>query len=942
MYRGVRAGRLDAPTFAATGRWSSGTTGWQVLWDTATGVPARLFGRGIPAPDTVASASAAERVARAVLAERIELLAPGAHPDDFRLASNHVDDGLRTVGFLQYHRGVRVLGGQISFRFKRDRLVAIASEALPHVQVRGAGPILASEQIRPAALSWPGGTAPARLRNVDGPYLLPRLLDHRVAGYRLVHRALVASGHSELWEVFVDALTGAPVERRQALQHASGTIFYNVPDRYPERGRINRPAQGAHYLVAGAAALASDLGVVSWDGNGELDIAAQVTGRQVEVVNDAGERAAAAFTLAPGSAVTWDARDDEFVDAQLSTFIYTTAAKEYARRFAGTLPFLDQQLRAVVNLGQQCNAFFDGNAIHFFTAGAGCENTGRLADVVYHEFGHALHVAALLPGAGNLDAALSEGLADYLAITITNDPGMGRGFFHDDEPLRQLDPAHGEQRWPEDVGEVHQTGTIIAGALWDLRKALIALHGHEAGVTRADRLFYAVMQRAADISSSYVEVLVADDDDGDLANGTPNICAINQAFGRHGLRIFDARVSQPGAQPPEAAGTALTLRIDGLQPTCPGDAVQTATVEWHLRDAPDRAGSLSLAPSGVQFAGLLPPQEQTGVVRYRVRVDFGDGSSLYLPANPADPFYEMFVGTVVPLYCSDFESDPFAAGWSHGLLRGSADEGADDWQWGAPQRRPGSWDPNVAHSGLRVLGNDLGAPDYDGLYQPEKLNYLLGPAVATGRYSDVRLHYWRWLSVEDGHYDRATITANRQSVWYNLDSDEGESSSTHHRDQEWRFHDVPLSRAIEESSVQVMFELASDGGLEFGGWNVDDLCIVAVADSICGDGRVTGAEQCDQGDGNSDVEIDGCRMNCRLAHCGDGTVDSDEACDDGNRLDGDACTARCGPPPVRESGGCRVPPAGGTGPGAWWLLLALLAPGLRACARSRAATRRMR
>ncbi|MCD4750906.1 MAG: hypothetical protein K8R59_16150 [Thermoanaerobaculales bacterium] len=53
------------------------------------------------------------------------------------------------------------------------------------------------------------------------------------------------------------------------------------------------------------------------------------------------------------------------------------------------------------------------------------------------------------------------------------------------------------------------------------------------------------------------------------------------------------------------------------------------------------------------------------------------------------------------------------------------------------------------------------------------------------------------------------------------------------------------------------------------------------ADVVCGNGYIELGELCDRGALNSDVEVDGCRMNCRRAYCGDGVVDSGEQCDDG-------------------------------------------------------------
>ena len=58
----------------------------------------------------------------------------------------------------------------------------------------------------------------------------------------------------------------------------------------------------------------------------------------------------------------------------------------------------------------------------------------------------------------------------------------------------------------------------------------------------------------------------------------------------------------------------------------------------------------------------------------------------------------------------------------------------------------------------------------------------------------------------------------------------------------------------------------------------------------CGDGEVTGNEQCD--DGNT-IDGDGCSHQCREERCGDQTQDVGEECDDGNVACGDGCSPVC-------------------------------------------------
>jgi MYXO-CTERM domain-containing protein len=613
-----------------------------------------------------------------------------------------------------------------------------------------------------------------------------------------------------------------------------------------------------------------------------------VTGDFIRVNNSAGAEATTTLSLTEGGSAVWEAQG-EYADAQLTTFIHGNIVKEYVRGFSD-LEYLDQLLPANVNVNDSCNAFYNGDSINFFRSASGCGNTGRIADVVYHEFGHAIHDNSIIAGVGAFDGAASEGLSDFLAATITGDPAMGRGFFGSDAPLRHVDPANAEHVWPDDIGEIHYTGLIIAGALWDMRKALVADLGEMEGVAVANRIFYQAMRRAVDIPTMYFEALAADDDDGDLSNGTPHICQINAGFTVHGLREITAIGSKLSVAPPHQDGYVLSLALTGLFHECPSDETNAAEVEWRLRGQPEVGGllAMSLGPTG--FEAMIPTQPDGSIVEYRVSVAFEDGEEETYPKNPADPYYELFVGHVEPLYCTDFETDPFAEGWTHGLSGGEPGEGADDWQWGQTQSPPESADPSRPYSGDSVLGNDLGADSFNGDYQTDKINYAESPVIDTTGYEVVRLQYRRWLTVEDHRFDTATIYADGEPVWANAESNDGDID---HVDSEWRFSDVDLSAQAADGNVVLRYELSSDGGMNLGGWTVDDFCVVGYVPTVCGDGLVTGLEPCDDGASNSDTDADACRTDCVVAACGDGVLDSEEECDDAN-LDGDdGCDAEC-------------------------------------------------
>jgi MYXO-CTERM domain-containing protein len=463
----------------------------------------------------------------------------------------------------------------------------------------------------------------------------------------------------------------------------------------------------------------------------------------------------------------------------------------------------------------------------------------------------------LQEGVGLFDGAVSEGASDYLGATITGTSALGRGFFQGTEdPLRELDPPNFEYRWPDHIGEVHDEGRILGGTLWDLRKALVAKYGESLGVQKTDAIWFGGIRRSVDMPSWYLEALITNDDDGDLQNGTPDVCEINAAFAAHGLyQPLGGMLELEQVELPDGSHELTLSYPSASAQLCPLDVEPTAVLRHRLR-AP--AGQSPGDATEVVFAetepGLLhaviPPQPIHTVTQFQVELDWGNGTTAMQPDNRADEWYEFFTGPTVEIWCSDFEGED---GW---VLDGQ-------WSIGAPQG--GGGDPGEPYDGTNVAGV---AGEFPGIYAPWSGSRMSSPTIDTTGHEVVRLQYRRWLTVEDGVFDQAWITANGEPVWRNFTSGSPGFGSVHHRDHEWRFHDIDLTSVIgEDGQLNLEFDLASDGGLEFGGWNVDSLCVVGHEPAVppvmgaggCGDGSVQSYEQCD--DGNLD-NGDGCSSGC--------------------------------------------------------------------------------
>lgn len=890
---------------------------WAASWDAATGVPSRIWGSGLSAPGASANPAIAERIARQTLVDHIALLAPGSSPSDFDLVSNHSDGDIRSIGFIQ-HAGTGaerrvVVGGQVSFRFKRDRLFVMGSEALPDVQV-ATTPRLTAKAVRDRSLSMLRRELllpDAPVSDAGDEVVLPLVADDGVLGYRIVRPVTIDGRGKGKYLGYVDASTGVVIAVRQQNEFTTGTVLYHSVDRYPAKQRVDRPAPRAHVGVAAVPQTTGGDGSVTWSTSGAVTVTTSVLGDLVAVANQATSKTSpsASLQIAPSSSAVWDASAVVEDDAQVQVYLSINIAKEFVRtQLDPAMATLDDTLVANANIDDTCNAFFDpGNGtttpptVNFFHATDKCQNTGLLQDVVFHEFGHDVHAHEVIPGVGAVDGGMGEGVADFFAANITGDHNLAPGFFYTDQPLRDLDPVDSEYRWPDDLGEVHKTGLIFGGLFWDLRTALITQYGEDAGIAKSRALFVAAIRRSVGIPSTLIEVLAANDDDGDLSNGTPDECLIRGVYARHGLHGATGSVVAPGSLTVDAPSVGVIVGLTNLVSRCHSDDISAVTLDWSPSPSgvPEAGQAAAASIDASKYYGQIPIAPHDSVL-YKANVQFVDGSTLTFPDNRADTQYQLYQGLTIPLYCTRFDTDPFQEGWT----TGTDTDAPSPWKWGA--LAGGASNPTEPFTGSHVLAQVLG-----GDYKAKSYSYVQMPAIDVGQYSDVRLQYRRWLTVEDSHFDQARITTNGTQAWVNFNSDKGDSSNTEHLDLEWRFHDVPLSGFFLGHQMTIAFDLRSDEGLQFGGWNLDDLCVVANPLSICGDGVQSATEECDDGASNADAP-DACRSYCRKPICGDGIVDSNEECDAGPGGD-PGCTAQCHPVALEVVGGCCSGTGGATG-----------------------------
>jgi hypothetical protein len=282
-----------------------------------------------------------------------------------------------------------------------------------------------------------------------------------------------------------------------------------------------------------------------------------------------------------------------------TSFYELNRIKEQARGQLPANPWLQEQLTANVNITSSCNAFWNGATVNFYRSGGGCANTGELAGVIDHEWGHGMDDNDANPMISNP----GEGIADIYAYLRLDTSCIGRGFepgsncggFGDPcticDGVRDIDYAKRQSGQPHDVnwidaacgngnstpcrGSTHCEGAVYAEAVYDLvNRDLAVTMDHNTALELGTRLTYFGAAAVGDwfqcvtpyggcnADGGYLNYLAADDDNGNLNDGTPHMSAIFAAFDRHGIACDSPTVQDSGC--PGTPATAPSVSASPL------------------------------------------------------------------------------------------------------------------------------------------------------------------------------------------------------------------------------------------------------------------------------------------------------------------------------------------------------------------------------------------
>ena len=223
----------------------------------------------------------------------------------------------------------------------------------------------------------------------------------------------------------------------------------------------------------------------------ELDGSGFLRGRWADIRSSTGNLA-----YSPSNTFSYDRHDDEF--EQVMAYYWVTEAQRYIQSlgFGSTRPGVNDKPQALrINQWGQDNSF-QTDTKDEIRLGKGGVDDAEDAEVILHEYGHAIHFAQHFQFSTEEAGAISEGFGDYWAVTVTEKVRGDLGLDPSADPecvadwdATSYDPTapHCLRRLDSDVmypgglvGEVHADGRIWSHALWNLRTAIGGPHADTA------------------------------------------------------------------------------------------------------------------------------------------------------------------------------------------------------------------------------------------------------------------------------------------------------------------------------------------------------------------------------------------------------------------------------------------------------------------------------
>lgn len=590
--------------------------GWMLDFHPATGTPNAICGPGIPLADwRESSRNEARRHGTILLRDHANLLGLGT--SEFREAISGRMGKTWSIVYDQYFRGLEVIDGRADIRIHEvGRVAMLGSMAFQIPADFGTVPTLLPQTAtaiawqslnrNPTSIREPNGTTEPRLviwgdthaKSLVTPVLAWEVRVDNVdknggqAGRFFIdaHKGDVLHFRTSRYECAAPAATAAAAT---AAAPASSATTANAPivtktfDTFapPQPGvwtnttvtlqgftrtgltanafPVVYPLEGIEIAINGTTYTTNAQGKVTVNITGLATISMNgLRGPRYQSITGLSAPTVGGILLA-GQNQNWlfgniVGADEEV--AHPTTDYWIQKANAYCRNIFGNSPQMNatDDIRAIVNslAIPACSAVYNDNENRMtFAIGLGNCLNSAFSTVILHEWGHGLDDRF---GGITNNEGLGEGWSDIIATYVGNTAYVGENW---NGPGAFASSGWNLEQYPNITPStgVHEAGHVFMGFAWKFRETLILNFPWAHATSVADDIVIGSMIADAQSQPDAVrEIFLADDDDGNLSNGTPHRPYLISACNMHALPY-----PSPPANDQCTGAVALSAGVNG-------------------------------------------------------------------------------------------------------------------------------------------------------------------------------------------------------------------------------------------------------------------------------------------------------------------------------------------------------------------------------------------
>lgn len=567
---------------------------------------------------------------------------------------------------------------------------------------------------------------------------------------RLADQSIVVNGANE-WLLLTDTATGVVLHEEFLICFGtvSGTANGLATEGIGADICENEVATAMPYLriTSGAVTAFADA-----NGNFVIDpgagtISATPSGMWFNVTNfGGGVESLSVPASSPAALLFNSANATQQVRAQTNAYIEANRVRDFVLQYNPAYPTLaSQNFPVSVN---RTDGFCPGNAwfsptevsINFCLSGPSNPNTAW-SSVIHHEYGH-----NLVQAAGSGQGAYGEGSGDVMSTLILDNNFLGWGFFNNcTSSLRNADNNcdYVTPGCSTCGSAIHTCGQLLSGCVWETRNELILTNPSDYIDILANMAINAMLVHTGTAITPQITIdyLTLDDDNDDIADGTPHYAQIATGFGEHNMpapALAPIKFVYPNGRPEYVSpdgGTTMRVEVQSL-----GGSPQPGTGKIFIDSGSGFVQSNMTVVSPNVYDAVFPATPCGTGIRFYVQAQSTALQTVNSPGSAPTSFYTALsaVSAGPVLFDDNFQTD---LGWtvsnSVGLTTGQ-------WQRGVPVASSAAPSVDGDGSGQCYVTQLTSGQDVDNgsttLTSPTLNANVDAPALS----------YWRWYNNDTG------------------------------------------------------------------------------------------------------------------------------------------------------------------------------------------------